>query len=81
VRVLRDVDDPNQVFVFLELASVEDARKPRGRLLDSGALDRFADRHDPTVVEEAWRAPQSAACPRASWCRTRSRASAKRRVS
>jgi hypothetical protein len=53
VRVLRDVDDPNQVFVFLERASVEDAREARGRLLDSGVLDRFADRHDPTVVEEA----------------------------
>jgi hypothetical protein len=52
-RVLRSVDDPNEVFVYLEFASVEDAEEARRRLLDSGVLDRFADVHGPNVLEEA----------------------------
>jgi hypothetical protein len=51
-RVFRRVDDPNHVFVFLEFASVEDAQEAERRLLESGVLDRFADRHGPNVVEE-----------------------------
>jgi hypothetical protein len=51
-RVFRGVDDPGQVFVFLEFASVEDAAEARGRLLASGVLDRFDDKHGPNVVEE-----------------------------
>ena len=49
-RVLRMVDDPNHVFVYLEFASVEDARESRDRLVASGVLDRFADAHGPNVV-------------------------------
>ena len=52
-RVLRSVDDPNEVFVYLEFASVEDAEEARRRLLDSGVLNRFADVHGPNVLEEA----------------------------
>jgi hypothetical protein len=52
-RVLRSVDDPNEVFVYLEFASVEEAEEARRRLLDSGVLDRFADVHGPNVLEEA----------------------------
>lgn len=52
-RVLRSVDDPNKVFVFLEFESVEDANEGRRRLLESGVLDRFPDRDGPTVLEEA----------------------------
>ena len=52
-RVFRSVDDPNHVFVFLEFASVEDAQESRRRLLESGVLDRFEDKHGPNVVEEA----------------------------
>jgi hypothetical protein len=52
-RVFRNVDDPNHVFVFLEYASVGDAQEARQRLLDSGVLDRFDDKHGPNVVEEA----------------------------
>ena len=52
-RVLRMVDDPNHVFVYLEFASVEDAREARDRLVASGVLDRFEDRHGPNVVVDA----------------------------
>ena len=51
-RVFRVVDDPNHVFIFLEFASLEDAQEARQRLLNSGVLDRFEDRHGPNVVEE-----------------------------
>lgn len=51
-RVFRAADDPAHVFVFLEFASLEDAVEAQERLLASGVLDRFADRHGPTVVEE-----------------------------
>ena len=52
-RVLRSVDDPNEVFVYLEFESVQDAEEARRRLVDSGVLDRFADVHGPNVLEEA----------------------------
>jgi hypothetical protein len=52
-RVLRNVDDPNEVFSYLEFASTEDANEARNRLLRSGVLDRFDDKHGPTVLQEA----------------------------
>ena len=52
-RVFRSVDDPNHVFVFLEFDSVEDAQEARRRVLESGVLDRFEDKHGPNVLEEA----------------------------
>jgi len=52
-RVFRDVDDPNHVFVFLEFASTEDAQEAKRRLVESGVLDRFEDKHGPNVVAEA----------------------------
>jgi hypothetical protein len=52
-RIFRTVDDPNHVFVFLEFESVDDASEARGRLLESGVLDRFEDKHGPNVVQEA----------------------------
>ena len=52
-RVLRDVDDPNHVFIYLEFGSVEDARESKRRLLESGVLDRFQDRHGPNIVQDA----------------------------
>ena len=52
-RVLRRVEDPNHVFVFLEFESVEDANEAKRRLLESGVLDRFEDKHGPNVLEEA----------------------------
>lgn len=52
-RVLRSVDDPNHVFIYLEFDSVEDANEARERLLAAGVLDRFEDKHGPNVVQEA----------------------------
>jgi hypothetical protein len=52
-RVLRSSDDPNEVFIVLEFATLEDAQESRRRLVDSGVLDRFPDRHGPSVLEEA----------------------------
>ena len=52
-RIFRDVDDPNNVFIFLEFASVDDANEARLRLVESGVLDRFEDKHGPNVVQEA----------------------------
>lgn len=52
-RVFRTVDDPNHVFVFLEFDSLDDAKEAERRLLDSGVLDRFDDKHGPNVLEEA----------------------------
>jgi hypothetical protein len=51
-RVFRSVDDPNHVFIFLEFPSVDDAREAQRRLLESGVLDRFTDKHGPNVVTE-----------------------------
>ena len=52
-RVLRSVDDPNHVFIYLEYDSVEDADEARRRLVESGVLDRFEDKHGPNVLEDA----------------------------
>jgi hypothetical protein len=52
-RVLRSVDDPNEVFIYLEFTSVEDAQEARERILSSGVLDRFDDKHGPNVLSDA----------------------------
>jgi hypothetical protein len=52
-RVLRGVDDPNEVFIYLEFSTVEDAEEARTRLVESGVLDRFDDTHGPTVLTDA----------------------------
>jgi hypothetical protein len=52
-RVLRSTDDPNEVFVYLEYSSLEDANEARDRLVSSGVLDRFTDKHGPNVLTEA----------------------------
>lgn len=51
-RVFRKAGDPNHVFVFLEFDSVEDANESRRRLVDTGVLDKFDDKHGPNVLEE-----------------------------
>jgi hypothetical protein len=53
VRLFRSADDSNHVFIFLEFASLDDARESRRRLVESGVLDRFTDKHGPNVVIEA----------------------------
>lgn len=52
-RIFRNVDDPNHVFILLEFASLDDANEARSRLVESGVLDRFQDKHGPNVVQEA----------------------------
>jgi hypothetical protein len=52
-RVFRGVDDPNHVFILLEFANLDDANEAQRRLLESGVLDRFEDKHGPNVVQEA----------------------------
>ena len=52
-RVLRSVDDPNEVFVRVDFDSVETAQTFRERLMGSGALDNVTIVKEPTVVETA----------------------------
>ena len=52
-RVLRSVEDPNEVFIYLEFSSLEEANEARKRLVSSGVLDRFDDKHGPTVLTDA----------------------------
>jgi hypothetical protein len=52
-RVLRSVDDPDEVFIYLEFENVEDAEEARDRLVSSGVLDRFDDKHGPNVLVDA----------------------------
>ena len=52
-RVLRNADDPNEVFIIVEFESAEQARAAREKLLASGVLDRFEDRSGPYIAEEA----------------------------
>ena len=51
--ISRDVDNPNEVFIRTEFASVDAAKEFRQRLLDSGALDPVIVKTPPTVVEVA----------------------------
>jgi hypothetical protein len=52
-RVLRSTANPNEVFIYLEFESLDDANEARDRLLASGVLDRFDDKHGPNVLVEA----------------------------
>jgi hypothetical protein len=52
-RVMRNVEDPNEVFIQVEFASTDDAKAFRERLLASGALDRMTVKNGPTVTEVA----------------------------
>jgi hypothetical protein len=51
-RVFRNAEQPNEVFIQVEFASVADAMAAREGLLASGVLDRFPDKTGPTLVEE-----------------------------
>ena len=52
-RVLQSTDDPNEVFIYLEFQNLDDANEARDRLLSSGVLDRFDDKHGPNVLTDA----------------------------
>jgi hypothetical protein len=51
--VLRNVDDPNEVYILIEFATRDQAAGAAARLVASGVLDRFPHHHGPTVVEAA----------------------------
>jgi hypothetical protein len=52
-RVMRSVDDPNEVFVRVDFDSVDEAKAFRERLLASNALDNVTIVKEPTVVDVA----------------------------
>jgi hypothetical protein len=52
-RILRGVDDPNEVFLSVEYPSVDDAKAVHERLRASGALDRYPPTTGPTITEVA----------------------------
>jgi hypothetical protein len=52
-RVLRSTDDPNEVFIYLEYETLADAAEARDRLVSSGVLNRFDDKHGPNVLLDA----------------------------
>jgi hypothetical protein len=51
-RVFRGTDDPNRVVIQLEFDSARDAEEARRRLVESGVLDRFEDKHGRMIVVE-----------------------------
>jgi hypothetical protein len=52
-RIFRSADNPGEVFVGVEFASVDEARSFKERLMSSGVLDRVTVKTEPTVTEEA----------------------------
>ena len=52
-RIMRNAEDPNEVFVQVEFDSADTARSFRERLKQSGALEGINVITPPTVVEEA----------------------------
>jgi hypothetical protein len=52
-RLLRNAEAPNEVFIMVEFGSANEAKAGREKLLASGVLDRFNDKDDPKVLEEA----------------------------
>jgi hypothetical protein len=49
----RGAEDPNEVFIRVDFASVDAAKIARDRVLASGVLDRIPDHTGPTVVQHA----------------------------
>ena len=52
-RILRGVEDPNDVLIEVEFPSPEEARAAREELRSSGALDRVKRIDGPNIIEEA----------------------------
>ena len=52
-RLLRGLEEPNEVFVQVEFGSPEEAKAARERLLASGVLERVTVKAGPAVAEEA----------------------------
>jgi hypothetical protein len=52
-RLLRNADKPSEVVIMIEFGSADEAKRGREKLLASGVLDRFDDKDDPKVLEDA----------------------------
>jgi hypothetical protein len=52
-RILRSVEEPNDVVVQVEFDSAEEGNAARERLLASGVLERVTLQAGPTILEEA----------------------------
>jgi hypothetical protein len=52
-RILRNAEDPNELFIQVEFGSPEEAGAARERLVASGVLERVDLQAGPTVAEEA----------------------------
>ena len=52
-RILRNAEDPNELFIQVEFASPGDAEAARERLLASGVLERVSLQSGPALAEEA----------------------------
>jgi hypothetical protein len=48
----RGTEDPNEVFIRVDFASVEDATTARDRVLSSGVLERIPDHTGPVVIQQ-----------------------------
>ena len=49
----RGTDDPNEVFIRVDFASVGDATEARERVLSSGVLERLREHYGPVVIQQA----------------------------
>lgn len=52
-RILRTVDEPNELSIAVEFPSAESAKAARQRLAESGVFERVTLKAGPTVAEEA----------------------------
>jgi hypothetical protein len=52
-RILRGIENPDEVVILVEFPSTEAAREGRDRLVASGVLERLPEVHGPTLVSEA----------------------------
>jgi hypothetical protein len=52
-RIFQNTDEAGEVFILVEFDSADDARSGREKLLSSGVLDRFDEKNEPKVLEEA----------------------------
>jgi hypothetical protein len=52
-RIVRSLENPNEVFIQVEFPSPEDANAARDQLLADGLLERVAVQNGPTVAEIA----------------------------
>jgi hypothetical protein len=52
-RILRSVEDPNEVFISVEFPSPDKAKEGRQRLVAAGVLERVDVQNGPTIAEPA----------------------------